>query len=334
MNFPQFYFHILVLLFLGSLCSCTSVYNLPVDPQNTYTAESTYLKEVGEFPFITVASRELPSGVREYKNLTYVRYGQRKLQLDIYAPEMAAVQQLRPAIVLVHGGGWRAGYRENFTALAQQLALRGYVVATISYRLAPEAKYPAAIYDVKAAIRWLRSNAKTYGVNPHTIAVGGGSAGGQIASLTGVTNGMRYFDPQSRKNHVSSDVQAILNIDGLSDFTSAAARLHEDDPRKNPSAAGFWFGGNYAEKTALWHEASPIIYVHENMPPILFINSSRPRFGVGRDEMIALMKPLNVNYRVEVFDDAPHSFWLLDPWVNPTADIIAAFLKQQFHDAF
>lgn len=319
---------ILSLAFFSVACSqqpITSVY----DPKNDYTAETVYQKELPNYPQIQLVSSELPEGVAEFKNLSYVKYGRRELQLDLYAPA-TTMNEKRPAIVLVHGGGWRSGYREGMTPLAQQLALRGYVTATISYRLAPEAKYPAAIHDVKAAIRWLRVNAETYDIDVDKIAIAGGSAGGQIASLTGVTAGIEKFDPQARHSKVSSDVQAIINIDGLSDFTSEAARFHEDDPRKNPSSAGFWFGGNYATKTELWHEASPIYYVNKNTPPMLFIKSSVPRFSVGQEEISRLLDEQRINNYVEIFRDAPHSFWLLYPWMKPTATIMANFLDAQF----
>lgn len=299
------------------------------DPTNTYTPETTYQKLIAEYPFITIASRAVPDSVTEIKNITYVRYGQRALQLDIYLPKSATANS-KPGIVFVHGGGWRAGYRTNFTPMAIGLAQRGYLAMTISYRLAGEEKYPAAIHDVKAAIRWLRKNAKQYGINPQQIAVAGGSAGGQIASLTGVTNGLEKFDLQLNRSRISSDVQAIINIDGLSDFTSEAARLHEDDPRKNPSAAGFWFGGRYAEKTDLWHEASPTFYVTKNTPPILFLISAQSRFSVGHEEMIEKMKPLGIAYQVSSIPDSPHSFWLFDPWLQPSIEHIDGFLKKIF----
>ncbi|WP_027328921.1 alpha/beta hydrolase [Marinimicrobium agarilyticum] len=313
-------------------CSNGVITEPPVKFENTYTAENTFEKEVKNFPFIEIASRELPEGVIAEHDLTYVQYGRRALQLDLYRPE-ERVAQARPAIVLVHGGGWRSGYRENLTPLAQALAQRGIVAANISYRLAPEAQFPAAIHDVKAAIRWLRQNADAYGVDPDKIAVGGTSAGGQIASLTGVTAGNTYFDPQQASSEVSSDVQAIVNIDGLSDFTSEEARKHEDDPSKNPSAAGSWFGGRYAEQTERWHKGSPTYYVHEDMPPIFYLNSARERFGVGRDEMIEKMKPLGVPYRTEKFDNTPHTFWLFDPWLQPTADEVADFLWETLGDS-
>lgn len=299
------------------------------DPSNTYTPETTYQKLATDYPFITIARRDVPDSVVEIKNITYVRYGKRALQLDLYLPT-TSITHPKPGIVFVHGGGWRSGYRTNFTPMAIGLAQRGYVTATISYRLAGEAKYPAAIHDVKAAVRWLRRNAKKYGVNPQQIAVAGGSAGGQIASLTGVTNSLEKFDPQLHRSPISSDVQAIINIDGLSDFTSEAARLHEDDPRKKPSAAGFWFDGRYAEKTDLWHEASPTFYVSKDTPPILFLISAQPRFSVGHEEMIEKMKPFGIGYQVSQISESPHSFWLFDPWLQPSINIVEQFLNRQF----
>lgn len=317
-----------IAVLLIQIISCQTITHLE-NPANTYTAETTYRKLVGEYPFISVASLNVPDTVKEIKNITYVRYKKRALQLDLYLPE-TNTKQLWPGIIFVHGGGWASGYRTNFTPFAVAMAERGYVAATISYRLSGEALYPAAIYDTKAAIRWLRSNAKKYGVNPDQIAIAGGSAGGQIASLTGVTAGLVKFDPQAKKSGVSSDVQAIINIDGLSDFTSEDARFYEDDPRKNPSAAGAWFGGRYAEKAALWHEASPTFYVNKNTPPILFLISAQKRFSVGHKEMIEKMKLLNIPYQVTQLPDTPHSFWLFDPWLKPSVDIAVKFLDQQF----
>lgn len=317
-----------MIMLFAVLISCQTITQFD-DPTNTYTPETTYQKLIGEYPFIHVASRAVPESVQEIKNITYVRYGKRVLQLDLYLPKSTSTQ-LTPGIVFVHGGGWRAGFRTNFTPMAIGMAERGYVVATISYRLSPEAKYPAAIHDVKAAIRWLRSNAKQYGINPDQIAVGGGSAGGQIANLVGVTSGLEKFDPQMKSSPVSSAVQAIVNIDGLSDFTSKAARFHEDDPRKNPSAAGAWFGGRYSEKTELWHEASPLFYVNKNTPPVLFLISAQERFSVGHKEMIEKMKPFGISYQVVQIPDSPHSFWLFDPWLQPSIDIVTGFLDRQF----
>jgi pectinesterase len=215
--------------------------------------------------------------------------------------------------------------------MAIRMAERGYVAATISYRLSPEALYPAAILDAKAAVRWVRAHAADYGIDPHRIAIAGGSAGGQIAALTGVTNGEARFDPDG--GPVPSGVQAIVNIDGLSDFTSEEARKYEDDPAKQPSSAGAWFGGRYAEKAALWRDASPLSHVNKDTPPILFIVSAQRRFSLGREAMAAKLRAFGVTSDVVPVPDTPHSFWLFDPWLAPTVEAADAFLRAHLEEA-
>jgi acetyl esterase/lipase len=281
-----------------------------------YTAETTFRKLVPKYPFISIAGSEVPASVEAVRDITYVRYGERALALDLYLPKARAGKPV-PGIVFVHGGGWRSGVRANFAPMAIRMAQRGYAAATVSYRLSPEAPYPAAIDDVKAALRWMRDNAARHGIDPARIAVGGGSAGGQIASLAGVTAG-----------RTEGGAQAIVNIDGLSDFTSEAARKYEDDPARQPSSAGAWFGGRYADKPALWREASPTFYVNARTPPILFIGSGQPRFSVGREEMVAKLDAAGVPSRVVVLPETPHSFWLFDPWLEPTVEATVRFLEE------
>jgi acetyl esterase/lipase len=293
----------------------------------SYTAATTYKKLVRKYPFIRIASTEAPPSVRALTGITYAQRGAHALQLDLYLPAQAKAGAA-PGIVFVHGGGWRAGVRANFAPMAIRMAERGYAAATISYRLSPEALYPAAVQDARAAVRWLRSHAAEYGIDPARIAIGGGSAGGQIAALAGVTPGLARFDPEDGPNAVSSGVQAIVNIDGLSDFTSEAARKNEDDPAKQPSSAGAWFGGRYADKAALWREASPLFYVNAKTPPVLFIGSAQPRFSVGREEMVARMREHGVASRVVLLPDTPHSFWLFDPWLEPTVEATVQFLDE------
>ncbi|TFW31881.1 alpha/beta hydrolase [Massilia horti] len=302
----------------------------PPDPTNTYDAQHTYDKLVRNYPFIRIASVDLPDGVTKVADQTYVQYGTRCLKLDMYLPATAQAGKAVPVVVFVHGGGWRSGFRSEFVPMAVRLAQRGYAAVTISYRLSGEATYPAAIHDTRAAVRWVREHANQYHLDPQRIVLAGGSAGGQIASLAGVTGHLNQFDPGAANSAVPSSVQAIVNIDGLSDFTSPAARVNEDDPKKNPSAAGMWFGGRYAEKSALWKEASPIQYVRPGMPPILFIDSAQPRFAVGRDDMVARMTDVGAVGRIVLLPDSPHSFWLFDPWVQPTVDATVAFLNEQF----
>jgi acetyl esterase/lipase len=297
----------------------------------SYTAETTHKKLAPAYPFIRIASSEVPPSVRAITGIAYVRRGEHALQLDLYLPAHPK-PGLVPGIVFVHGGGWRAGVRANFAPMAIRMAQQGYAAATISYRLSPEALYPAAVQDARAAVRWMRTHAGEYGIAPSRIAIGGGSAGGQIAALAGVTDGLARFDPDAGPGPgpgtVSSSVQAIVNIDGLSDFTSEAARRYEDDPAKQPSSAGAWFGGRYASMPDIWREASPLFYVNAKAPPVLFIGSGQARFSLGREEMVARMREVGVPSRVLILPETPHSFWLFDPWLGPTVEATVRFLDE------
>ena len=283
---------------------------LPVASAQTYDAESTYRKLAADYPYIRIASSAAPAPVQVRKELVYGRRGEHILGLDLYLPAPAG--KPAPLVVLVHGGGWRSGDRAGMAPLAARLAARGYAAATVSYRLSGQARYPAAIDDVKEAVHWLRANAASLGLDPAQVTLAGGSAGGQIAALAGMTS--------------SGAVHAVVNIDGLSDFTSAEALRHEDDPAKNPSAAGAWLGGRYAEKRRLWQEASPINHVGKDSPPVLFIVSGVPRFSVGREAMSAKLKQHGVSAETVALSDTPHSFWMFDPWVTPTVNAMTDFL--------
>jgi acetyl esterase/lipase len=319
---------------MGALLALAACAQQPakVPAPESYTAQTTYAKLAPTYPFIRIADSTVPASVRAVTDVTYVRRGAHDLKLDLYLPAARGTLS-RPAVVFVHGGGWRTGVRANFAPMAIRMAERGYAAATISYRLAPEATYPAAIHDVKAAVRWVRAHAADYDIDAGRIAVAGGSAGGQIAALTGVTNDEARFDPDGAASAVSSKVQAIVNIDGLSDFTSEEARKYEDDPAKQPSSAGSWFGGRYAEKAALWHDASPLFHVGPGAPPILFIVSAQRRFSLGREAMAAKLRAFGVTSDVVPVPDTPHSFWLFDPWLAPTVEAADAFLRAHLEEA-
>ncbi len=294
--------NVLALVLLAAATSSQAAGPPLVSP---YTADTTYRKLLPDYPLISIADAAPATGTRLLAGQAYGK----DLLLDLYLPVASGPA---PLVVLVHGGGWRSGDRREMAPLAARLASRGYAAATVDYRLSGQALYPAAIEDVKGAVNWLRNHAQLFGIDPRRIAIAGGSAGGQIASLVGVRSGL---------------VQAIVNIDGLSDFTSAEARKHEDDPAKNPTAAGAWFGGNYAAKAALWHEASPTFYVTLTTPPMLFIASAQSRYSVGRDEMALKLRAAGVAHQVVKLPATPHSFWMFDPWLAPTVDAMVGFLE-------
>ncbi len=220
-----------------------------------------------------------------------------------------------------------SGDRSQHIPLAQQLAARGYVAVTVEYRLSTEALYPAAIHDLKAAVRWMRVHAKAQQIDPKRIAVLGFSAGGQLATLIGTTNGDAKFEGNSPNRSVSSAVQAIVDIDGTLAFIHPESG--EGDDSRSTSAATYWFGVNKETRPELWHEAGALNHVDANTPPVLFINSSVDRMHAGRDDMRRKLDALGIYSEVKSFPEAPHTFCLFEPWFTPTVEVIAAFLNKQ-----
>src|SRR5438309_7705640 len=124
--------------------------------------------------------------IRIERDLVYGKGGDTEMQLDLAMPKDG--DGPFPVVLCIHGGGWRQGNRQQMSKTIEVLAGRGFVAVTPSYRLAPDAKYPAQVEDVKAAVRWVRANAKTYKANPDRIGAIGFSAGAHLACLLGVTN--------------------------------------------------------------------------------------------------------------------------------------------------
>ena len=289
-----------------------------------YTVENTYKKLIKQYPNITIPVQDNAADVSIKEGLIYKTINQQALTLTLFSPKQQ--QAPLPLVVLVHGGGWRTGTPALFNALAIRLAQNGFVVATPSYRLSGVAPFPAAIYDVNDALIWLRAHHQDFAIDLNHIALGGGSAGGQIAALLAYSNGQLK---QQAEQATSANVQALINIDGLSDFASDEALPFENDPSKKVTSASAWLGGRYEQVLERWHSASPINYITDESPATLFINSSVPRFRAGRDAAIMALKKHQVVNQIYQFADAPHSFWLFDPWLNDTVKIMTEFLAAQ-----
>lgn len=253
----------------------------------------------------------------------------RKLRMDVFLPNKEFGKK-RPVVMMIHGGGWRSGNKSHLVPMAQQLAIDGYVTASVEYRLSMEAIYPAAIYDLKEAIRFLKHNSDIYGIDTTKIAVLGCSSGATLASFMAATAGITKFnDPESVYSHYSSKVQVLVNIDGVVDYTDPNESRKITNPKK-PSAASLFFGVSYQENPELWKEASPINYVDEHMPTTLYINSALPRFHAGRDSLFHILDKNKTYYEAHTIENTPHPFWLFHPWFEETHDYILNFLNTVF----
>lgn len=307
----------IVLILLGFISFANAQQTYSVD--TSYTVKSTYAKLIKKYPSITIPVIAENENVDKIGDVAYFTSKERTLHLDAFVNKK---QKQNPAVIMIHGGGWRSGNKNQMNPLAQEIASKGYSCFTIEYRLSLEAKYPYGVYDVKNAIRFIKDNAKKFNVDPNKIAVLGCSSGGQMAALIGTTNGNSAFDDLSNKSKSSSKVNAIINVDGILAFRHPESSEGE--------MASFWLGGSYEEKTANWKNASALSHTNKNTPPILFINSSIDRFHAGRDDMIKILNQYRIYSEVHTIENSPHSFWFFQPWFNPTVDFTTNFLKKTF----
>lgn len=245
------------------------------------------------------------------------------LKLDIYSPRNA---KSATAIILIHGGGWASGDREQLAHLAGSMAELGYVCFVPQYRLSDQAKYPAAIQDIMSVFKWVTTHAKSHSVDPRKIVVSGFSAGGHLAALLGTTHHKTLFSDGLCSGISKEKLAAVIDIDGILAFIHPDSG--EGDDSKRLSAATRWFGYPKSYSTLGWIEASPLTHVSRSTPPTLFINSSVKRMNAGREDYIAALKKYKIYSEVHEFENAPHDFCTRKPWFETTVEIMDNFLKR------
>ncbi len=284
---------------------------------SSFNLSDAFAKDIKSFPQIKAVQLEVGEDLEMFENLSYKTVGSRELRLDVIKPK--TIQKTLPAILLIHGGGWRSGDKALQRSLAIRLAELGFVAVPIEYRLSPEAQYPAAVQDVKEAIRWMKTNAEKYGLDSSRVAVSGSSSGAQLASLVGLSD-LPIHEGKSQLA-ASSSVHAIINIDGILAF-------HHPESAEGKVAAE-WLGGYYETIPEIWNEASPAYLKKPSLVPMLFINSQYPRFHAGRDDLLEKLQAAGLKYYVHTFPESPHPFWLYEPWFTPTTELITDFLEEQ-----
>jgi acetyl esterase/lipase len=205
-----------------------------------------------------------PEGTAIHRDLEYVKGGHERHRLDLYVPEKASSPV--PVIVWIHGGAWRAGSKDG-AGPALRFAGRGYAVASINYRLSQHATFPAQIEDCKAAIRWLRANARTYHLDPDRIGVWGSSAGGHLVALLGTSGDVRELEGKDGPLDRSSRVQAVVDWFGPTDVTKMGGS--HDGPR---SPEALLLGGPVQVNIERAARANPITYVSKDDPPFLILH--------------------------------------------------------------
>ena len=241
----------------------------------------------------------VPEGVIETKDLEYGKAGDRALLLNLYRP--AKQDKPAPGLIFIHGGGWTSGNRTDYTYYTVRFAKRGYVCATISYRFAKEAPFPAAVQDAKCAVRWMRANAAKYSINPDKLAVIGGSAGGHLSMMTGYSSDAPELEGDGGNPGVSSRVQAVVDLYGPCDLDCEQAR--------NVDVVKTFIGKPYDEAPELYKRASPLTYVTKDDPPTLILQGTIDDIVPPwqSDRLADKLKGNGVPYQYEKFEGWPHT---------------------------
>lgn len=243
----------------------------------------------------------VPEGVKFERGIEYSNAADQHLQLNLAQPSGTGPF---PAVVCIHGGGFRAGKRESYDALCLTLAQRGFVAITITYRLAPAFPFPAAVHDCKAAVRWLRANAKRYNVDPERIGVTGGSAGGHLAQFLGVTASVPEFEGEGYLTQ-SSAVKCVVNYYGPSDLTQSYGKSVDA-----AEVLPLFLGGNVEQKRREHIVASPLYWVNPNAAPTLCIHGTEDKYVAFEQAewLVTRLKASAVEAELLKMDGAGHGF--------------------------
>lgn len=225
-------------------------------------------------------SPEIPADIEEIRDIEYKKINGKSLQLDIYRSR--SLTGPAPLLVFIHGGAWKSGKRSDYLSYLIYFAGRGYVTATLSYRLLADSVYPACIEDITDAIGWLSLNYEKYGYSPDRIALIGGSAGGHLAMLAGYgwnrdgtcsDTGAFYLQNPNR------GIKVVVDIYGPVDLTTEYARSH-------PLVTAL-IGKSYDEAPDLFASASPVSYLDKDDPPTLILHGTSDRLvPIGQSDML------------------------------------------------
>jgi acetyl esterase/lipase len=237
--------------------------------------------------------RPAPEGVTVQRDIPYAGTTNPRQMLDLMLPKKPATDKPLPVIAWIHGGAWRAGSKGGgLGRVAPYVAAGRYAGASIGYRLTGEKIWPAQIHDCKAAIRWLRANAKKHNLDAGRIAVWGSSAGGHLVAMLGTSGGIKGLDGDLGPHKgVSSRVACVLDWFGPTDFLQMDAhavkgpRLVHDDAR---SPESILVGGPIQENKDKVAHASPITYVTKDDPPFLIAHGTAdPLVACHQSELLA-----------------------------------------------
>lgn len=284
-----------------------NAYGVPSNPP----FEAKLVQNVAKRP-----TTEIPLSIASHLNVVYDSDGDRKLLCDIFRP--AGAGEDLPAIIVVHGGGWRNGSKNKFRGLAVEIARRGYVSMAIEYRLGHETLFPAGIQDCNAATKFIKANAHHYGIDAQRIGAVGGSAGGHLVGLmaTGWDNPRLQRSPGFEEDAARLDVAIVMA--GPLQMTTGSVATKSRDP-KSGSNANVWLGKTVDEDPELYALADAHMQVSKGDSPLYFLvgeHDDPERNQATRNALSAL----GIANGLKVYKDGKHGCWNNHPWFAPMVD--------------
>ncbi len=246
----------------------------------------------------------VPADVVFETGIEYANPDNQHLQLNMARPKEG--DGPFPVIVCIHGGGFRAGNRSSYDGQCIRLAQHGYVAVTISYRFAPKYPFPAAVHDVKAAVRWsARQRGEVSNSIPTVIGVTGGSAGGHLAQFLGVTADVKDFEGDGGNPQQSSKVACVVNYYGPSDFTKSYGKSVDA-----AEVLPLFLGGNLETHRQQHILASPLSWVTPHAAPTLCIHGTKDNYVAHEQAewLIERLKACGVEAELLSLEGAGHGF--------------------------
>lgn len=266
---------------------------------------------------------ELPAGVESQE---YIETTSDDSVLDVTWFSGTTTTEIRPAVVFVHGGSWKFGDKVQFYRQAAWLAEKHNIFGVcIEYRLSGVAKYPAALHDCKCAVRWTRSVADQFQIDPNRICVCGGSAGAHLAALVATTNGNTSYEGTGPYQDHSSEVSCAVLFNGHYDMSDQLKDHIQDKDMYR------FFGGHPWEIPGIYGEASPFLRVNEQSPPMLLLHGDQDHYP--HRQSIAMAERLHyfgVDAEVEIYEGKEHAWFNKGEDNLITTQRMGEFLKKQF----
>ena len=264
--------------------------------------------------------------VQVIRDLEFARAGDVALKLDLHLPREKA---RAPLIVWVHGGAWRSGSKKDMPL--GKLVEDGYAVASVDYRLSTQAKFPAQIHDLKAAVRFLRGHGAEWKLPVKKILIAGDSAGGHLAALVGVSNGHAELEGAVGGDRApSSDVQGIISFYGGANLTTILQQSTPHGLGVRVPALELLLGGQPDETPVLARLASPVFHVDKNDPPLLLLHGDQdPQMPVNQAlELLGTYQKVKAPVQLEIVHGAAHGGAMF--YDDERIAVVRKFLRRQF----